>query len=54
VSKDSKGKEDSTDIATMALFALWLIGIVDSYREGRARERRTRDRRVPGPGSPSR
>jgi len=39
VSKDSQGNEHSTDIATMALFALWVIGIADSYREGRAREK---------------
>jgi hypothetical protein len=39
VSKDSQSNENSTDIATMALFALWVIGIVDSYREGRAREK---------------
>ena len=39
VSKDSQGNEKSTDIATMALFALWLVGIIDSYREGRAREK---------------
>jgi len=39
VSKDSQGNEHSTDIAAMALFALWVLGIVDSYREGRAREK---------------
>ena len=39
VSKESQGNEESTDIATMALFALWIIGIVDSYREGRARDK---------------
>jgi hypothetical protein len=39
VSKASQGNEHSTDIATMVLFALWVIGIVDSYRVGRARER---------------
>jgi hypothetical protein len=39
VSKESQGSEDSTDIASMALLALWLIGIVDSYREGRARDK---------------
>ena len=39
VSKESQDNERSTDIATMALVALWVIGIVDSYREGRARER---------------
>jgi hypothetical protein len=39
VSKASRGNEQSTDIATMILLALWAIGIVDSYREGRARDR---------------
>jgi hypothetical protein len=39
VSKDSQGSGNSTNIAKMALFALWVIGIVDSYREGRAREK---------------
>jgi hypothetical protein len=39
VSRESQGNEDSTDIAAMALFVLWIIGIVDSYREGRAREK---------------
>jgi hypothetical protein len=39
VSKASQSDEQSTDIATMILFALWVIGIVDSYREGRAREK---------------
>jgi hypothetical protein len=39
VSKDSQRSENSSDIATTALFALWLIGIVDSYREGRIKEK---------------
>jgi hypothetical protein len=38
VSKQSQGNEGAMNIAMMALIALWLIGIVDSYREGRARE----------------
>jgi hypothetical protein len=38
-SKASQATENSTDIATTALFVLWLIGIVDSYREGRARDK---------------
>jgi Family of unknown function (DUF5683) len=42
VSKASQGNEQSTDIATMALLALWIIGIADSYREGRARDRATK------------
>src|SRR5215813_4856949 len=39
VSKASKSNERSTDIATAILIALWVIGIVDSYREGRAKDR---------------
>jgi hypothetical protein len=39
VSKDSQSNEYSTDIATTALFALWVIGILDSYREGRLRDK---------------
>jgi hypothetical protein len=39
VSQASRASESSTDIATWALFALWVVGIVDSYREGRAREK---------------
>ena len=38
VAKQSHGNEESTNIATMALIALWVIGIADSYRIGRARE----------------
>ena len=39
VSKASRDDERSTDIATAILIALWAIGIVDSYREGRARDK---------------
>ena len=39
VSKASQENERSTDIATAILLALWAIGIVDSYREGRARDK---------------
>ena len=39
VSKASQANERSTDIASMILLALWVIGIVDSYREGRARDK---------------
>src|SRR5215472_18669778 len=35
VSKASQENERSTDIASAILLALWAIGIVDSYREGR-------------------
>lgn len=38
VSKQSQGNEESTNIVTMAMIALWVIGIADSYREGRAQE----------------
>ena len=47
VSKASQRNERSTDIATVVLLALWAIGIVDSYREGRARDRaKERDAKV--------
>jgi TM2 domain-containing membrane protein YozV len=39
VSKASQSNELSTDIATMILLVLWVVGIVDSYREGRAKDR---------------
>lgn len=39
VSKASQADESSTDMATMALFALWVIGMVDAFREGRARDK---------------
>ena|SRR5262249_34097224 len=39
VSKASQANERATDIATAILIALWIIGIVDSYREGRAKDR---------------
>ena len=39
VSKASQSNERSTDIATTILLALWAIGIVDSYREGRAKDK---------------
>jgi hypothetical protein len=38
VVKQSHGNEESTNTATMALIALWVMGIADSYRVGRARE----------------
>ncbi|MGD2056238.1 MAG: hypothetical protein PVJ15_05475 [Gammaproteobacteria bacterium] len=38
VSEESQDGEESTNIASMALIVLWVIGIADSYREGRARE----------------
>jgi len=43
VSKQSQGNEESTNIATMAMIALWVIGIADSYREGRAQEQGQRN-----------
>ena len=39
VSKASRDAERSTDIASWILLALWVIGIVDSYREGRKRDK---------------
>ena len=39
VSKQSRDSEESTNIATMALIVLWVIGIADSYREGRAQDK---------------
>ena len=39
VSKAAQANENSTDIATAALLVLWIVGIVDSYREGRVREK---------------
>ena len=39
VSKASQDAERSTDIATTILISLWVIGIVDSYREGRKRDK---------------
>ena len=39
VSKASQANENWTDIATWVLLALWVFGIADSYREGRARDR---------------
>lgn len=39
VSKGSRGAERSADFASWILIALWAIGIVDSYREGRKRDK---------------
>jgi TM2 domain-containing membrane protein YozV len=39
VSQQSRGTEQLTNIATIALLAFWAIGIADSYRVGRAQER---------------
>ena len=38
VSQQSSGSEQSVNIATVALVVCWVIGIVDSYRQGRAQE----------------
>jgi uncharacterized membrane protein len=38
VSQRSSGDEQSMNIATVALVVCWVIGIVDSYRQGRAQE----------------
>jgi uncharacterized membrane protein len=39
VSQQSSGSEESTNIATIALLICWVIGIADSYRQGRAQEK---------------
>ena len=39
VVKQSHESEESTNTATMVLIALWVMGIADSYRVGRAREK---------------
>ena len=38
VSQQTRTSEESTNSASIALIALWLIGIFDSYRIGRALE----------------
>jgi len=39
VSQQSSLSEQSTNIAMIALVACWVIGIADSYRQGRAQEK---------------
>ncbi|TCK17824.1 hypothetical protein DFR30_1074 [Thiogranum longum] len=39
VSQQSSGSEQPMNIATVALVVCWVIGIVDSYRQGRAQEK---------------
>ena len=39
VSRHSSGIEQSTSLASYALLACWVVGIVDSYRQGRALEK---------------
>ena len=39
VSQQSSGAEQPMNIATVALVVCWVIGIVDSYRQGRAQEK---------------
>jgi len=39
VSQQSGGSEQSANFAMIALVACWVIGIVDSYRQGRAQEK---------------
>ena len=36
LAKQPNGNEESTNMASLALLALWVIGIADSYRIGRA------------------
>jgi uncharacterized membrane protein len=39
VSQQSAGAEQPTNIAMIVLVLCWIIGIVDSYRQGRAQEK---------------
>jgi hypothetical protein len=39
VSQQSSGSEHSTNIAMIALVTCWVIGIADSYRQGRAQDK---------------
>ena len=39
VSLQSSGNEQSTNIAMIALVGCWIVGITDSYRQGRAQEK---------------
>ena len=38
-SRRSSGAEQSMNLATIALVACWIIGVADSYRQGRARDK---------------
>jgi hypothetical protein len=40
VSQQSPGMEQSVNIATLVLAALWLVGILDSYRLGKANDKK--------------
>lgn len=48
VSQQSAGSEQAMNIATLVLVALWLVGIVDAYRQGRAHDMAD-DSPQPGP-----
>jgi hypothetical protein len=39
LSQPSNGSAQSTNIAMIALLACWVIGIADSYRQGRVQEK---------------
>ena len=39
VSQQSSGAEQPTNIAMIALVVCWVVGIADSYRQGRTQER---------------
>jgi TM2 domain-containing membrane protein YozV len=39
VSQQSSGAEQTANVAMIVLLACWVIGIVDSYRQGRADEK---------------
>jgi len=52
VTQQSQGTAQLTSIATIALLAVWLLGIADSYRIGRSQERardETGEKKVSGP-----
>ena len=38
VSQQLSGAEQSTNLAMLILVVIWVIGVVDSYRQGRAQE----------------
>lgn len=42
VSQQSSGTEQPVNIATLVLLICWLIGIVDSYRQGRTQQKTER------------
>jgi hypothetical protein len=39
VLQQSRGSESTVDLATIAFVAIWLVGMADAYRKGRAQEK---------------